>query len=300
MDTHQARRAPLPRELMHLATRRDAPGLVRLAVHVAALAGAGWLVAIAPWWGLAPAILLLGLVMATLFAPMHETVHLTAFRTRWLNAAVGWVVACPGLYDWHFYRAFHMAHHHHTQDPDRDPELMGPGAPKTRAAYVLRLLGAPYWRFRFRLIADAWAGDMSAYPYVHPDAAPRIIASIRAMSLVVGGGCLLAGLLFGWTAPLLFYILPAAAGQPILRAWLLTEHTGCSEDRNGLTNTRSMRTLWPVRLLMWDMPFHAEHHLYPFIPFHQLAEAHSLLRERLAHVGDGYLRWHLRFARGLR
>ncbi|PZW45013.1 fatty acid desaturase [Humitalea rosea] len=295
-----APRAPLPREMMHLAARSDAPGLWRLGFHLAALGAAGWLVAMAPWWAVPPAILLLGTVMATLFAPMHETVHHTAFRSRWLNAAVGWVAAAPGLYDWHFYRAFHLAHHRHTQDPEHDPELISGGPPGEMRAYVLRLLGLPYWRFRFRLIADAWAGDMSAYPYIHPDAAPRVIASIRAMSLVVGGGCHLAALAFGWQAPLLFYVLPALAGQPVLRAYLLTEHTGCSQDRNGLTNTRTMLTSAPVRLLMWDMPFHAEHHLYPFIPFHRLAAAHALLRGKFAHVGDGYVRWHLRFLRALR
>ena len=30
-----------------------------------------------------------------------------------------------------------------------------------------------------------------------------------------------------------------------------------------------MMTNPAVRLLMWNMPFHAEHHLYPFIPFHR-------------------------------
>lgn len=43
---------------------------------------------------------------------------------------------------------------------------------------------------------------------------------------------------------------------------------------------------------MWEMPFHAEHHLYPFIPFHRLRDAHALLRGRLGQVGPGYVRWH--------
>jgi fatty acid desaturase len=43
--------------------------------------------------------------------------------------------------------------------------------------------------------------------------------------------------------------------------------------------------------LMWNMPFHAEHHLYPSIPFHRLADAHALIRDKLEFVQRGYVRW---------
>jgi fatty acid desaturase len=105
--------------------------------------------------------------------------------------------------------------------------------------------------------------------------------------------------LFGWATPLLFWIGPQLLGQPPLRAYLLAEHTGCTEDRNGLTNTRTTLTWAPVRLLMWDMPYHAEHHLFPSIPFHRLADAHALIRSRLEFLQPGYLRWNVTFARSL-
>ena len=44
-------------------------------------------------------------------------------------------------------------------------------------------------------------------------------------------------------------------------------------DDNGLTNTRTTLTNGLMRLLMWNMPFHTEHHLYPSIPFHRLPDA---------------------------
>jgi fatty acid desaturase len=55
-------------------------------------------------------------------------------------------------------------------------------------------------------------------------------------------------------------------------------------DRNGLTNTRTTLSNAVVRLLMWNMPYHAEHHLYPSIPCHRLADAHAVLRDRLGFV----------------
>ena len=75
----------------------------------------------------------------------------------------------------------------------------------------------------------------------------------------------------------------------MLRALLIVEHTGCSQDENGLTNTRTTLTSFPIRFLMWNMPYHAEHHLYPSIPFHQLPALHMRIRENLRHIAPGYV-----------
>jgi fatty acid desaturase len=285
-------------ELRRLQTRSDARGAARLAIHVALLGGTSWLVAIASGWALMPAVLALGLVQVALFAPAHETMHQTAFASRRANAIVGWLTSCPSLLNAQFYAAFHLAHHRHTQVPGQDPELDTQQVPTSIAAYVRRVLAIPYWRLRLRVIADCWRNDLSRYPYVGGSGG-RIIASVRAMSLTMAGGSLASAVLFGWMTPFEFWIIPQLIGQPILRAYLLAEHTGCTLDRNGLTNTRTTLTNAAVRLLMWNMPFHAEHHLYPSIPFHRLADAHLVLRERLGFVQPGYVRWNLGFVRQL-
>ncbi|NOG71746.1 fatty acid desaturase [Roseicella sp. DB1501] len=291
--------APGAGAMKTLATRSDAAGLRHLAIHVALLLATGALVALAPGWWAVPAMLLLGLVQAALFAPFHETSHYTAFASRRLNAVVGWLSGLPALYNWHFYQLYHTAHHRFTQDPERDPELSTP-PPETRGGYLLRVLSLPYWRFRLAVLRDGLRGDLSAYPYIGAAAAPRVIRSIRAEVAVLAGGALLAGLVFGWQAPLLFWVGPQLLAQPFLRLYLLAEHTGCSTDRNGLTNTRTVLTTPVLRLLMWNMPYHAEHHLYPFIPFHRLAEAHAVLKAQLAHLQPGYARFHADLVRSLR
>jgi fatty acid desaturase len=102
---------------------------------------------------------------------------------------------------------------------------------------------------------------------------------------------LLAGsIALGTTVVWWYWFLPALLAQPLLRAILIVEHTGCSQDANGLTNTRTTLASWPVRFLMWNMPYHAEHHLYPSIPFFCLPRAHGQLRERFAHLAPSYPR----------
>jgi fatty acid desaturase len=285
-------------ELRALSARSDRAGAVRLAIHVALLVAGGWAVAIAPGWWVLPAMFALGIVQAALFAPAHETMHNTAFASRRANAVVGWLAACPSLLNAQFYACFHLAHHRHTQIAGADPELSVP-TPATRAAYIMRVLGVPYWTQRLRVIRDCWRGDLSAYPYIPARAAPRVLLSVRAMSVTMFGGAAAAALIFGWRAPFLYWIVPQLIGQPPLRAYLLAEHTGCTEDRNGLTNTRTTLTNALVRLVMWNMPFHAEHHLYPSIPFHRLPDAHVAIRRRLGCIQRGYLRWHGHFLRRL-
>jgi fatty acid desaturase len=119
------------------------------------------------------------------------------------------------------------------------------------------------------------------------------------MSVVMVGGSSIAAILFGWRTPFIFWVLPQLLCQPFLRAYVLAEHTGCTMDRNGLTNTRTTLTNRVVRLLMWNMPFHAEHHLYPSIPFHRLADAHRSLRNRLGFVQHGYINLNLDIVRTL-
>ena len=289
-------------QIKALSERSDWRGAVQLGFHLTLVLLAGWWVAAAApphlSWTLLPAMLLLGIAQAALFAPIHETMHLTAFRSRRANAVAGWLSSCPSMLNWHFYTAFHLAHHRHTQDPARDPELeVLP--PSTLDAYLLRICAAPYWRARARVLRACWRGDVSAMPYITERSAPKVIRSVRLMTLFMGGCATLSILLVGPWAPLVFWLGPQLLGQPFLRLYLLTEHTLCTMDANGLTNTRTTLTNRLVRAVMWNMSFHTEHHLYPSIPFHRLPDAHVAIRDRLGVVQDGYASWHAGFVRTL-
>ena len=154
--------------------------------------------------------------------------------------------------------------------------------------YLLRMLSVPYWPSRIRYLIEGLQGGFSAYPFIHLDAAPHISRSIRWMVAFILALALFIVLAFGWQAFLLYWVLPQLLGQPFLRLYLLTEHTLCTQDRDGLTTPL-------VRLLMWNMPYHAEHYLYPFVPFHRLADVHQQIRGKLAHVHPGYANWHRGF-----
>ncbi|MGA7867081.1 MAG: fatty acid desaturase [Stellaceae bacterium] len=61
-----------------------------------------------------------GVTIVTLFAPMHECVHRTAFASRAVNVTVGWLAGIASFYNSTYYWHFHSWHHRYTQDPARD------------------------------------------------------------------------------------------------------------------------------------------------------------------------------------
>ena len=175
-------------ELRALQGRSDLRGGVRLAIHCVLLIATGWLVAVSTGWPLLPAMFLLGLVQVALFAPAHETMHQTAFASRRANAVVGWLTSCPSLLNWHFYTAYHLAHHRHTQVPGLDPELGMADARPGRRDTSCGSWGCRSGGCGFGWLPDCLRGDLSAYPYVSAAAAPKIIRSGRAMVVLMVGG----------------------------------------------------------------------------------------------------------------
>ncbi len=285
--------------LADLNELRNGPGALRLACHLLLIVAGGLLWAQGAW----PLPLrLLGLVgsgigLATCFAPLHECCHRTAFRQRGLNDAVAWLAGLLSFYNATYYRRFHQWHHRFTHQPGLDPELEEP-VPSSLGAYLLELSGWNWWLGKLRGYGRLLWGDLSGIPYLPPEVQPQVRRSVR-LQFAVYGLALAASLYTGQALLIWYWLLPLAIGQPLLRALLLAEHTGCSFSTDGTRNTRTTLTLAPVRWLMWNMPFHAEHHLYPSLPFHALPRAHGLIAPHLAHVDHGYLRVHRQLLRQL-
>jgi fatty acid desaturase len=298
---------PAP-SLAELNQRANLPGVIQLAGHLS-LIGVGALLWSLPLHGgwllpdrLPPALvwlvggcglLLLGWGLAFAFCAMHEAGHRTAFASRALNDAVAWWAGVLSFYNADFYRRYHQWHHRYTHQPGLDPELEDT-PPTTPGSYLLELSGVSWWAGKLKGHLAGLRGDFGGRPYIPAEAMPALRRSLLGQFAVYGLAALLSlpagnGLLF-W-----YWLLPLAVGQPLLRFVLLAEHGGCAYEADGLRNTRTTLTLAPLRWLMWNMPFHAEHHLYPSLPFHALARAHDRLAPRLAHCSTGYLAVHRGF-----
>lgn len=110
--------------------------------------------------------------------------------------------------------------------------------------------------------------------------------------LAVYGAAAGLSLIFRTDAALVYWVVPVLLGQPFLRAYLLAEHTGLPLVENFWENTRTTLTGLPVRFLAWNMPFHAEHHANPAVPFHALPQEHARQRRKLKAIAPGYVAFH--------
>jgi len=274
--------------LRSLSQRSDAFGLVQLALHAGVIVATGAAIALTrgSWW-VAPAVLAHGIVLIFLFTPLHETIHRTAFRSRRLNDIVAWVSGFVILLPPEWFRQFHFAHHRWTQDPVRDPEL-SPPKPTTIRAWLWYATGYSYWVELTKGLFTHAAGKFDE-PYVGARARPAVVAEARwyiaAYAAVIATAAIAGRLdLLFW-----YWVLPVLVGQPFLRLYLLAEHTGCEFSTDMLRNTRTTLTNIMVRRLAWNMPYHAEHHAFPAVPFHALPRLHESLAPHLAVVAPGYV-----------
>jgi fatty acid desaturase len=194
------------------------------------------------------------------------------------------------------YRVYHWDHHRFTQDVERDPELYF-AKPTSLAAYLFVLTGIPN---AFRRIGDVLrlAAGRADRPWMAPSERRPLITEARvylAVYLTVAA----VSIAFASFAALVVWIVPWMVGQAFLRPYLLAEHTGCAFTRDCLENTRTTLT-WPlVKLFAWNMPYHAEHHAYPAIPFHALGRLHARVRGKVDNLEPGYVRASVKVARYL-
>ncbi|HVO48244.1 MAG TPA: fatty acid desaturase [Steroidobacteraceae bacterium] len=288
---------PIPRELLtretvrRLARRSDAQGLLQLGAHAGLLAVTGlgvWASRGHPW--MVGALLLHGIVLVFLFCALHESIHRTAFASHGLNDAVAWVCGLLLILPPEYFRQFHFAHHRFTQDASRDPELAAESM-QTLADYLWRVSGIPYWRERVSTTLVHALTGRAREVFVPSERAAPVVREARIYWIVY---LILFAVSVYWRRDeaLIYWVVPALLGQPFLRLFLLAEHSGCAMSPDMLENTRTTHTVAAVRRLAWRMPYHAEHHCYPSVPFHALPELHVLIGGRVRVQAPGYIAVH--------
>ena len=239
------------------------------------------IIARVPGWPVA--MLPLGLFLTFLFTLQHECTHKTPFASARLNDVVGHgcgVILCqPFLW----FRYFHLTHHRWTNIPGKDPELDAP-KPETWPEWLWHVSGVTFWAAMGRVVVRL------AFGRERPDYLPekaRRAAEIEARCLIFVYILVLLSL-FVSSIALWIWILPMLIGQPFLRLYLLAEHGDCPQVADMFDNTRTTYTSRLIRFLAWNMPYHAEHHVWPMVPFHRLPDLHDRMKANLRQTEDGY------------
>jgi beta-carotene hydroxylase len=252
--------AELGFDLVHTSR---AQALVAFARPIACVAGYVAAVHLGWWWCVPIVVFLLFIAVVTVAHDVvHGALHLSARQTEWALFAVGAIVLESG----HAYRASHFRHHRVFPGPD-DPE----GDP-ARMTFVGAMLHGPIFLARLWLWAWkrsardsrerrwlalelAWPLAVLAVAFVASRSAPALL--VYALLVIVGG----------WVYPLLTVHLP---------------HKGYGDTP--LTQTHTLRGRIVPHLFL-ELTYHLEHHLYPEVPSHNLAELSRRLDPILRRAG---------------
>jgi fatty acid desaturase len=273
--------------LRELSQRRDRDGILRFVVHYGLFLGTATWLALShgqPWWHTLLAMVCFAATTPSLFAMLHESGHNTAFASRNLNRIVAAIAAYSNFYIPSGFREFHFQHHRHTHDPHRDPEISIGGKPATAfmespLMYIGYLSGLPLLLGKIGLaVTPAFGVYNLFYYYVAQERRSRLgwearIFVLLHAAIIVGACTVLPGLWLLYPGYLL--------GMMILSIYLPAEHSGLPHTGTILERTRHIRTTGLVRFMLWNMPYHAEHHAYPGIPFYHLPALYKAMQSEV-------------------
>ncbi|MEL6608480.1 MAG: fatty acid desaturase [Pseudomonadota bacterium] len=275
------RKIVTPEELRALNQRSDLWGGVQMASHLGAILLVGTLHAMAmgTWWVLATGFVL-GVLINFLYAAQHELSHATVFATRKVNEVFGRLIGFAMIFPRDFDQVMHFAHHSHTQDWERDGELVR--EPYTLTTYLLWLSGVTYWRNRVVGVIRRARGII-VEPYIREQEEAKIIRESR-LHLAGYGVIALVSVLTGSWAALTFWIIPMVLTKPVHQLQNTIEHLGLTHEDDILNNTRSTRTNAVMRWLCWQMPYHTAHHAFPSVPFWKLRDLNDKIEDKQGEV----------------
>jgi fatty acid desaturase len=274
-----------PKLLKRLSVRSDVKGALQTASFAAAIACTTTVIILIPTsaiLALIPVLLIHGVLLNCLYAGQHEMSHWTAFRTRRLNDVFGHLFGLVTLNPFLTDRWMHFAHHRATQDPGRDPELMGMKA-YSRAGYLLDLIGIDFWRRRVAAILNTAAARGLENAWWLGARERRLVIWEARAHVAIWGLIALASVAFRSGDAVLFWIGPLLATKGVHQLQNTGEHTAMPQTPDIFVNTRTLTGPPIIRWLMWNMSYHTAHHAYPATPFHALPQLHAEIVRNLPH-----------------
>ena len=293
--------SPSLRHDVGLTARSDAFAMKHLAVQIActtASAAATTVLAAADHPARWLAVSILGVCVLSFFPLLHEAGHSTAFASRRANEVGTWLGALFMLQAPTFFREFHWEHHRSTQDQESDPEISSApalldGYPRDPITYAFLacgqflMVGKLGFTIACALLPSrVWS---AIFPFVREDRRRRVAWESRAALVVFAGFGALCILVVPGGA---FALIAWPIAHLLLGFYLMPEHTGLPNDGTQVHRTRTVLTPDWVRGVMWNMPYHAEHHAYPGVPYHALPSLHERMAPDLEHVSKGYVAFH--------
>lgn len=285
--------SPVPRQTMReLLHRKNGPAIRDTLLWFTLILASGvcgfmlW----GAWWAIIPFAMYGVLYASTSDSRWHESGHGTAFKTDWMNNALYEIASFMVLRESTRWRWSHARHHSDTLIVGRDPEIAVTRPPNFFALF-LRFFGINTTITFFRLVLLHITGRLTAEEktFIPESEYGKVVFRARVY-IVIYGGVIALSIYTGSILPLMFIGLPALYGSWLQFIYGHTQHAALAE--NVLDHRLNSRTIYlnaVNRYLYWEMHYHVEHHMFPLVPYHNLARLHELIKGDMPKPYSGLL-----------
>ncbi len=200
-----------------------------------------------------------------LFTVMHDSMHRTAHESRFINDLLGRLSAVALTVPMPLFRAVHYEHHSHTNDPERDPDLIVNRRPRwalpfwclaIELEYRRHYFGRRMWRDRSELM-EALAIEC-------------LLVGVIVLAAAAGTFATLAVV---WLGPALIALVVLALCFDFLPHYPY-------ESRERYHDTR----IYPGRILnvlLLGQNYHLIHHLWTTIPWYRYQRVFGEIEDEL-------------------
>jgi len=234
------------------------------------------------------AVMVVGTRQLGLAILMHEAAHGGLHRNQAINEFVGqWLCAAPVGADLASYRSYHLQHHKFTQQPE-DPDLsLSAPFPITTESFARKairdLTGQTFVKQRLPLFLSLFKRPEAIDGVTHESfvakGRDKMVRFLGLNALLFGLFCLAgAGI---WYAGV--WLLAMATWLSLVtRVRNIAEHACTSTGPDPFSHARTTLASPIERLLIapYWVNYHAEHHLFMYLPCYRLPEAHRLLVDK--------------------
>jgi fatty acid desaturase len=225
----------------------------------------------AGWWFMLPLIIL---GVRSLHLIEHNHVHLSIFRQKYLNEAIGYLFYLSNGVAVEVYDLHHVRNHHRFSQQwggkDNDwSSTFGfggceyPAKPVSRIYYCLSFAPLALMHTLIEFIRNP--GTSIFWSYMRSNAV-----------FLVANGLMIY---FNPLAWVLFFGLPIAIVWIGLGVSNYSHHAGC--DREGTHSSAIENLRLPYRALGFNIGYHVEHHLKPTLHWSQLPKYHETQKDKI-------------------
>ena len=291
-------RCSIPKEkLQELTQRSDLPGLAaalgQLGLYVITGTAAYMSYRYLHWSVFVAALYIHCMLVNFFYSPIHEMVHTTPFKTKWINEIFLKIFAFLICANPFFIRTSHMHHHRVTEYKGLDFEVPPPRIYQTWHWFF-------YWTFMpfnlclvpgffptvkatFRLALGRLEGDLEKTIFTDSNPADLRRTVNWARFTIAAHIVLIALFLYFGLWPLILIInFPVFFGAALGQLLGMTQHTALIHSVPDFRlSCRTMHVNPFLRFLYWNMNYHIEHHMYAAVPFYRLPDLHETIKPEL-------------------